>query len=130
MARPKSKGAYAPLAAQYYLDDAILEAGPEAELLFIRCLSFLASIPTDGFITERQMKVVGIGLRNMPRRIETLLGVGLLEASSGGFVARSWLKWNKSAEEIGKLLQNDRERKARKAEGEPANSSRIPVGFQ
>jgi len=130
VARPKSKGAYTPLAAQYYLDDAILEAGPEAELLFVRCLSFLASIPTDGFITERQMKVVGVGLRNMPRRVETLLGVGLLEASPGGFVARSWLKWNKSADEIGKLLARDRERKSSKPAEEGTNSDLIPSGFQ
>lgn len=113
MARQKSKGAYAPLAAQYYLDDAILEAGHEAELLYVRCLSFLASVPTDGFLTERQISVVGVGLRNVPRRVESLLSVGLLEASPGGFVARSWLKWNRSAAETDRHLRNDRERKAR-----------------
>ena len=112
MARPKSKGAYAPLAAQYYLDDAVLEAGPEAELLYVRCLSFLASVSTDGFLTERQLKIVGIGLRSVPRRLERLLEVGLLEARPGGFVARSWLKWNKSAAQTDRHLRNDRERKA------------------
>ena len=130
MARPKSKGAYAPLAAQYYLDDAILEVGPDAELLYVRCLSFLASVSTDGFLTERQMKVVGAGLRNVPKRINSLLGVGLLEASPGGFVARSWLKWNKSAAQTDRHLRNDRERKARKDEGNGDNSARNPHGFQ
>ena len=130
MARPKSKGAYAPLAAQYYLDDAILEVGPDAELLYVRCLAFLASVSTDGFLTERQMKVVGIGLRSVPKRVELLLQVGLLEASPGGFVARSWLKWNKSAAQTDRHLRNDRERKARKDEDLGGNSRRIPDGFQ
>ncbi len=42
MARPKSNGPYTPLAANYFLDDSILEAKEHAELLFVRCLSFLA----------------------------------------------------------------------------------------
>jgi hypothetical protein len=130
MARPKSKGAYVPLASQYFMDDAILEAGPEAELLFVRCLSFLASVPSDGFITERQVKtIVGIGLRNVPRRVESLLGVGLLEARPGGFVARSWTKWNRSAEEINKELAKDRLRKAQKHGEMDGNSARIPDGI-
>ena len=130
MARPKSKGAYAPLAAQYYLDDAVLEAGPEAELLYVRCLSFLASVSTDGFLTERQLKIVGIGLRSVPRRLERLLEVGLLEARPGGFVARSWLKWNKSAAQTDRHLRNDRERKASKHTGKDDNSARNESQFQ
>jgi hypothetical protein len=129
MARPKSKGAYVPLAAQYFMDDAILEAGPDAELLFVRCLSFLASVSSNGFITDRQVRsVVGLGLRNVPKRLTTLQEVGLLEATEGGFVVRSWTKWNKTAEEIGKLLAKDRERKARKDAELEANSARNPTG--
>lgn len=119
MARPKSKGAYVPLAAHYFMDDAILEAGPDAELLFVRCLSFLASVPSDGFITERQVRtIVGLGLRGVPKRLEKLLDVGLLEAVDGGFVARSWQKWNKSTEEVGKLLARDRDRKSKQKLGD------------
>lgn len=130
MARPKSKGAYAPLAAQYYMDDAILEAGPDAELLFVRCISFCASVPTDGFITDRQIALVASGLRAPRRRIDSLLNVGLIEQVSGGFLVRSWLKWNRSADEVGKLLAKDRERKARKHAEEPRNSARNPDGIQ
>ena len=129
MARPKSKGAYVPLAAQYYLDDAILEAGPDAELLFLRCISFLASVSTDGFITERQVKVAGTGLRNVARRLQVLERTGLLAAQDGGFVARSWTKWNKSAEQIGKELARDRERKRSKQAENVPNSARNPDGF-
>ncbi|MDF2507263.1 MAG: hypothetical protein K0Q52_1122 [Microbacterium sp.] len=131
MARPKSKGPYVPLAANYYMDDAILEAGPEAELLFVRILSFLASVPSDGFITDRQLRtIVGLGLRNVPRRIESLLNAGLLAAQSGGYVARSWQKWNRSTEEIGRLLAKDRERKAQDSGVVVPNSKRNPDGIQ
>lgn len=130
MARPKSKGAYAPLGAQYYLDDAILEAGPEAELLWVRILSFLASVPSDGFITERQLKTVGVNLRNVPRRVTALTQSGLLEAQSGGYLARSWLKWNKSAAEIGRHLKEDRERKAKKQADLDGNSGRNATGIR
>lgn len=128
MARPKSKGAYAPLAAMYFMDDAILEAGTDAELLFVRCLSFLASVPSDGFITDRQLNIVGNGLRAMPRRVESLLRAGLIERVSGGFVVRSWLKWNRSADEVGRLLAKDRERKAQDSGPKAPNSVRNPSG--
>lgn len=131
MARPKSKGAYAPLAALYYLDDAILEAGPDAELLWCRILSFLASVPqANGFITDRQIRTVGINLRSVTKRISLLQEVGLLTAEPGGFSARSWLKWNRSSEEIGKTLAKDRERKANKHAEVGANSAPIPVTFR
>jgi hypothetical protein len=126
LARPKSKGAYAPLAAQYYLDDAILEVGPDAELMWVRILSFLASVSTDGFITERQVKTVGIGLRSVQNRVNKLTEAGLLTAEHGGFTARSWLKWNKTAEEYVKTLAKDRERKASKRAEVDPNSGRNP----
>lgn len=131
MARPKSKGAYTPLAANYYLDDAVLEAKPDAELLFVRCLSFLATGDTDGFISDLQMRhAVGIGLRAVERRIEKLLEVGLLLRVPGGYEVRSYLKWNKSADQLDKFRKNDRERKARDAAEKEANSIRNPDGIQ
>jgi hypothetical protein len=131
MARPKSHGPYTPLAANYFLDDAILEAKEHAELLFVRCLSFLATGDTDGFISELQMRhAVGIGLRDVGKRIETLTKVGLLLRVDGGYEVRSYLKWNKSAEEIGRHLRRDRERKARKQEEEEPNSARNPDGIR
>lgn len=113
----------------YFMDDAILEAGTDAELLFVRCLSFLASVASDGFITDRQLNIVGNGLRAMPRRVESLVKAGLIERVSGGFVVRSWLKWNRSAEEVGRLLAKDRERKAQDSAANTRNSERNPVGI-
>ena len=121
MARPKSNGSYAPLSATYFRDDAILEAGPDAELLFVRILAFLSDASSDGFITERQVRyAVGYGLRNVQKRVTTLQDVGLLEAVDGGFMPRSWHKWNKTAEEIGKNLKRDRDRKATLARSKDA----------
>jgi hypothetical protein len=48
----------------------------------------------------------------------------------GGFVARSWLKWNKTASEIGRELAKDRERKARTGAEVTLNSARNEAGFQ
>jgi hypothetical protein len=113
VARPKSLGSYAPLSATYYRDDAILEAGEKAELLYVRGLSFCSEAMSDGFISERQVvAVVGAGMRDTQSRAQTLVDVGLWERVDGGYVVRSWLKWNKSAEEIGRARKQDRDRKA------------------
>jgi hypothetical protein len=131
MARPKSNGAYAKLSSRYYFDDAILAAGEQSEVMWTRCLAFLSSADSDGFITEMQMRsAIGIGLRSVPKRVEKLVEVGLLEHVQGGFVARSWLKWNKSAEEYGRHLAKDRERKARKDAEDAPNSARNPDSFR
>lgn len=130
MAKAGSKGAWTPLAAQYYLDDAILEVGPDAELLWVRVLSFLASVHTDGFITDRQLRSVGFGLRGLQKRITALTNVGLLVTLENGFEARSWHKWNKTTQERNQIRARDRERKARKVAEEGLVSGRIPNAFQ
>ena len=112
MARPKSLGPYAPLAAGYYLDDALLEAGERAEVLFTRALAFSSNASADGFVTDRQVIAIGIGMRDAAKRAARLVEVGLWERVDGGYQIRSWLKWNRSAEEIGQALKRDRERKA------------------
>ena len=72
--------------------------------------------------------MVGLGLRNVTKRVASLQEVGLLEATEGGFVVRSWTKWNKTAENIGKLLAKDRQRKAHKSGENVGNSARNPSG--
>ena len=74
MARPKSLGAYAPLSATYSDDDAILEAGEKAELLFVRGLAFCSGSSSDGFISDRQVVAkVGAGLTGVPARAKRLV---------------------------------------------------------
>lgn len=114
----RRRGAYAPLAATYYTDDDVMEAGEDAELLFVRGLAFCAGHPaSDGYITEKQVtRVVAAGMTDLDVRIKTLVRVGLWEALPGGYLVRSWLKWNKSAEELGRFRARDRDRKSAKSE--------------
>lgn len=120
----KRNGSYAPLSAYYYDDDAIIRAGEKAEVLFCRLLAFSARQLKDGFVSEAQMTRVGHGLTGVPRRVQQLVDVGLLEpvddslfANEGcGYRVIRWLKWNLSAAEIQQKQKRD---SARKTGGTP-----------
>jgi hypothetical protein len=134
--RTKGNGTYAPLSATYYRDDALLEAGEHAELLYVRGLAYCAENPSDGFISDRQLRsVIGVNLRgDITKRAATLVELELWSKVTGGYVVRSWLKWNKSADEIGRYRKQDRERKARKDGGQGDlyldDSERNPNGIR
>lgn len=122
--RIRSKGAYAPLSAHYYKDDAIDEAGPDAELLYIRGLAFCAEMLNDGFISDRQLiRFVGVGLDDVMERAKTLAAVGLWGRVDGGHVVRSWLEWNRSRAEVTRHQEKDA---ARKRGEEPASDPDSP----
>jgi hypothetical protein len=106
-------GPYAPLSATYASDDAIIEAGEAAELLFCRGLAFCSTSNSDGYITDAQLvRFVGVGMRDAKKRAEKLAAVGLWERVQGGYIIRSWLDWNASSVELGRAKKKDRERKA------------------
>lgn len=110
--RVRKRGAYAPLSATYFQDDDIAEAGEAAELLYVRGLAFCAGRASDGYMSETQViRFVGVGMGDALDRAEQLVKVGLWEHADGGYVIRSWLKWNKSADEMGHYLSRDRDRK-------------------
>ncbi|WP_141581270.1 hypothetical protein [Actinomadura sp. WMMA1423] len=117
--RVRRVGTYAPLAANYFMDDAIAEAGEAAELLFIRGLAFCASRPEqDGYLSRTQLvRFVGVGMSDAVERARRLVDVELWEAVDDGYQVRSWLKWNRSADEIGRYRAKDRERKRKATEG-------------
>lgn len=142
-------GPYAPLSATYASDDSLIAAGEDAELLYCRGLAFCSTSNSDGFITQAQLeRFVGAGMPTSRKRSSDRLTVqeradalcehGAWEKVDGGYVVRSWLKWNKSAEELGQALKKDRVRKAnaRTADRNPetipedvrAESERIPDG--
>lgn len=123
-AQVRRRGAYAPLAATYFTDDDIMEAGEEAELLYVRGLAFCAGHPaSDGYITDKQVhRVIGAGMSELTDRVQTLVSVGLWERLPGGYVVRSWLKWNKSAEELGRFRARDRDRKSAKSDESPGEA--------
>ena len=85
--RIRKNGLYVPLAVGYYRDDAIIAAGPEAELLFVRALAFCADSKSDGFITDLQLiNHVGVGIRPdaVRRRAAVLKDHGLFLEFLGG----------------------------------------------
>ncbi len=128
-AQVRRRGAYAPLAANYYSDDDIMEAGEEAELLYVRGLAFCAAHPAaDGYITDKQVvRVVAPGMPDLAERVQALVLVGLWERLPGGYNVRSWLKWNKSAEELGRFKARDRDRKARSSEDSTGGGDEKPA---
>lgn len=111
----RATGGFAPLSAHYYKDDAILAVGPMAELLFVRSLAFCTEVLSDGFITERQLsRLVAPDLVDVSELAVILVNGGLWERVNGGYLIRSWLKWNRSREEITRSRAIDA---ARKREG-------------
>lgn len=124
----RRNGSYAPLSAHAYKDDAVAQAGEAAELLYYRGLSFCADVLSDGYISDLQLqRHVGVGMRDVKRRAQRLIEVGLWVREDAGYRVRSWLKWNRSREEIETDLRKD---SGRKADKPPAESSRNPNGIR
>lgn len=126
----KRPGVYVGLSANYADDEKIMDAGEDAELLYIRMLAYAARTPlTEGWISDSVLKArLGI----LPRdshdqagnvtgtvpgtdalsRAEALREVGLIAREDTGWRIVSWLKWNRSIEEMGKERSRDAKRKA------------------
>lgn len=110
----RRNGSYAPLSAHYYKDDAMDEAGLDAELLYVRGLAFCADVLSDGFISDRQLvRFVGVGMDDAVDRAKRLVAVDLWERADGGYRVRSWLTWNRSREEITERQAKDAQRKTK-----------------
>lgn len=117
----RRNGSYAPLSAHYYKDDAIADAGPMPELLYVRGLAFCADVLSDGFISDTQLsRFVGVGIPSVRKHAERLVLCGLWEkaepglfGSEGvGYVITAWAKWNLTRAEIQEKQRKDAERKA------------------
>lgn len=135
--RPTRRGTYAPLFAQYYLDEKVLAVGQDAELLYVRSLAFCAGSMSDGFMSDRQAMSFARSVRSFRRSSAELVQVGLWQRAvdGRGFWVTAWLKWNPSAEAIRKAQAQDAARKrakksARIPDGRPGDSARIPNGFR
>jgi hypothetical protein len=139
MNKVRRKGSYAPLSAHYYKDDAVDEAGLDAELLYVRGLAFCADVLSDGFISDRQLtRFVGVGMSDVEDRAKALVAVDLWERVEGGYRVRSWLGWNRSKDEIRGIQDKDAARKrapeSERPEPDPPNgpadgSERNPNGI-
>lgn len=121
----RRRGSFAPLSANYYKDDALDEAGLEAELLFVRGLAFCAETLSDGVITARQVvRFVGVGMTDPLELAARLVKVDVWREVDGGFLVRSWLDWNPSRDEIRGAQEKDRNRKRR---SEPSGGPQAPT---
>ena len=128
----RKPGAYAPLYANYADDERIMEVGEDAELMYVRMLAYAARTPrTEGWISDRVvMSRLGIlprpatgngagnGAGNEPgtdagSRAGRLCDVGLIVREGDGYRIASWLKWNRSVEEMERESARDSGRKKR-----------------
>ena len=94
-------GLYVPLDVEYASDDRIMEAGAMPELLYIRALCWCKKNPkTDGAFSWAQLSTFAHGIKSARTHAETLIETGLFEATDKGARVSSWLKRNKSGEDI------------------------------
>lgn len=124
----KRPGAYVPLSVHYADDEAIMEAGEDAELMFVRMMAYAGRTPnTEGYVSRR-VCLTRLGIAERPemgpetapeKRLERLLEVGLIQARDGGYQLVSWLRWNRSVEEMGRERDKDRQRKTPVTRGAP-----------
>jgi hypothetical protein len=91
---------YVPLDTDYYHDPRIIDAGPMAELLYVRSLCLAKRAEKDGFIAASQLRVIGSGLSRPRDLAARLCAVGAWEAQENGWVITAWLKRNKSAAQL------------------------------
>ena len=96
----KLPGLFVPLDMNYMRDPAIRRAGPDAELLYVRALAFSKSGGTGGMIHEYDLPVVAIGLKRVQARVDALVREHLWLTVDGGWLIRSWERWNLSRAEL------------------------------
>ena len=140
---------YVPLSATYADDERIMEAGEDAELLYVRMLAYAARTPlTEGWISDRVLqsrlgilpRPTGNGAGTVPgtdagSRAGVLRDVGLIERDGEGWRITSWLKWNRSAAEMSRERDRDRRRKTSGYDGSGAgtgagNGAGVPDPFR
>jgi hypothetical protein len=121
----RKPGVYVALSANYADDEAIMDAGEDAELMYVRMLAYAARTPqTEGWISDRVLmsrlgilaRAAGNGAGTEPgtdagSRAAKLAEVGLITREGEGYRIVSWLKWNRSAEEMGRERARDASRK-------------------
>lgn len=90
----KRPGRYAALAGGYYDDPAVIAAGPDAELLYLRLLSWCALHPeTDGAVPV-EVATSRLGLTDAAARLDALTTHGLVTADATTITVASWVRWN------------------------------------
>lgn len=134
MGRTRS-GLYVPLAAGFFNDAKVLEAGEAAGWLYLNMLAAAKLNDNDGVFTGRQISRLGVA--GWEKRLSALIEVGLvaelerhpdikqiaLDVQHYGIVG--WLNWNDSRADREAKLAADRARKAAIAADKAANVTRL-----
>lgn len=112
----KRPGRYAALAADYYDDPAIIAAGPDAELWYVRALAWCANHPeTDGVI-PLEVALYRLGIPDAMSRVITCDSHKLVTKNEDSVSVTSWVKWNDSWRDIqGRIESKRAAARARKA---------------
>jgi hypothetical protein len=104
------------LAANYLDDPRIVEAGPMAELIYVRGLAVARNIGTDGALRQHNASTVTRDLRHKEKLIHRLLEVGLWEPTDDGWTVpfERWARWQTTQEQYEHQRKLARERQARR----------------
>lgn len=93
-------GLFIALDVEYDSDDKIIEAGPLAELLYVRSLTFAKRKLNDGRLKVSQLSVVGARIPNAAKHAARLVEVGLWAATDDGWIIVAWSKRNRSSTDV------------------------------
>lgn len=115
-------GLFLKLDVEYASDDEFIEAGPLAELLFIRSLCFMKRKRLDGKLKRVQLASAAGNIPNPTRHAQSLVDVGLWEVTQDGWYCPSYLKRNPSKADIEAEAEMAREA------GERGNHERWHIG--
>ncbi len=92
-------GEFVPCDVNLANDPAIMRAGPLPELLFRRANEYVKRVNRDGILEAVELPVVALGMPGKPGQYaDVLVREGLWEKVEGGWLIRSFLKWNPSSE--------------------------------
>lgn len=93
-------GLFLPLDVNYYHDDEFLQAGPHAELLYVRANCWIKANKTDGKIARAQLALFSVGIPNPKRHAEALVEQQLWVETKTGWTIPAYLKRNPSKAQI------------------------------
>jgi hypothetical protein len=95
----KIPSAFVPLDVNYAHDRAIRSAGPMAELLFIRGMAYSRGKRTEGLLPDYDLPVFGVGIPALTKHAKALVREALWVETDGGWLIRSFGKWNPISEQ-------------------------------
>lgn len=112
MARGDETGMlWVKLSVDFYEDAKIVQAGVEAELLFVRGLAWAKKHSEDGIIPAAVAGRLAVGLRSPSEASISLCEVGLWQETTDGYQIAKWGIWNPTDSDRskgGKLGQHNR----------------------